>query len=299
MRRVCWTAESWIHDKQCGFILVLSIAPILLVFEDVWLCAVRVVLGAQRPVVTGHSCTNSQRGWSIMVVISGIRAAGRSGAPSANDEQKAHQRPERFAVSFISVPVPVGQTFLRQGKWGWSPQVVCNPSFLFLSFSYQGHCEAGPYLSHLRGRGRPWRGRQIWQGEHRETENPSHLWAVNLSPLSTRLWTVTGRRSIWREPKQTWREHANSKLCNVYNKSEILQPLVSPCAPWTAQSLLIGQWNAARRARVASMMFPGDVIVLILAYPYSINYKLEFSLTCCVRCFELPDWLNFSGLTNV
>lgn len=47
------------------------------------------------------------------------------------------------------------------------------------------------------------------------------------------------------------------------------------------------------------MMFPGDVIVLILAYPYSINYKLEFSLTCCVRCFELPDWLNFSGLTNV
>lgn len=37
-----------------------------------------------------------------MVVISGIRAAGRSGAPSVNDEQKAHQRPERFAVSFIS-----------------------------------------------------------------------------------------------------------------------------------------------------------------------------------------------------
>lgn len=87
-RRVCWTAESWIHDKQCGFILVLSIAPILFVFEDVWLCAVRVVLGVQWPVVTGHSCTNSQRGWSIMVVISGIRAAGRSGAPSVNDEQK-------------------------------------------------------------------------------------------------------------------------------------------------------------------------------------------------------------------
>lgn len=40
-----------------------------------------------------------------MVVISGIRAEGRSGAPSVN---------ERFAVSFISAPV--GQTFLRQGK---------------------------------------------------------------------------------------------------------------------------------------------------------------------------------------
>lgn len=28
-------------------------------------------------------------------------------------------------------------------------------------------------------------------------------------------------------------------------------------------------------------------LLLILAYSYSINYKLEFFLTCCVRCFEL------------
>lgn len=134
-RRVCWTADSWLHDKQCGFILALNIAPILFIFEDVWLCPVGVVLGVQWPVVTGHSCTNSQRGRSIMVVISGIHSAGRSGALSVNGEQKAHQRPERFAVSlfldhYMSVPVPVLQTFLRERKWGWSPQVVCNPSIL-------------------------------------------------------------------------------------------------------------------------------------------------------------------------
>lgn len=127
-------AESYIHDKQCGFILALSIAPILFVFEDVWLCAVRVALGVQWPVVTGHSC-------------SGIRA-GRSGALSVNGEQKAHQRPERFAVSLFLyhfMSVPVVQTFLRHP-----------------------HGEAGTYLSHLRGRGRPRRGRQIWQGIYLE-----------------------------------------------------------------------------------------------------------------------------------